>query len=115
MRCTRLMLVLGLFALSALPCWGQKGEGYHDLVTPTVRSKKLSSPDQLKNYVVDGKLHLSLRDAVLLALENNTSVRIQETQVEFAKVAVLGAHQPFDPQLTSFYNINSATFPVSSQ
>ena len=51
--------------------------------------------------MVDGKLRLSLRDAVVLTLENNSLVRMQETQVESSKFALLGAHAPFDPVLTS--------------
>jgi hypothetical protein len=55
--------------------------------------------------VVDGKLTLSLRDAVVLTLENNSGVRIQETQIETSKFALLGAHAPFDPLLTAYYNV----------
>jgi outer membrane protein len=69
----------------------------------------------LRNYVADGKLTLSLRDAVVLMLENNSVVRIQETQVEFSKFALLGAHAPFDPLLTTSYNVNSSTSPPFSQ
>jgi outer membrane protein TolC len=59
--------------------------------------------------VVDGKLRLSLRDAIVLTLENNSAVRIQETQVESLKFALLGAHAPFDPVLTALYNVNSSS------
>ena len=55
-----------------------------------VRSDKLGAPEHLRNYVVDGKLRLSLRDAVVLTLENNSLVRIQETQVEFVEVRAAG-------------------------
>ena len=94
-----------------VPLWAQQKEGYRELVTEQVRSGKLGPPEHLRNYLVEGKLRLSLRDAVLLTLENNSLVRIQETQVEGAKVALLGAHQPFDPLLTSSYNVNSASTP----
>jgi hypothetical protein len=69
----------------------------------------------LRNYLVDGKLRLSLRDAVVLTLENNSLVRVQETQVETSKFALLGAHQPFDSVLTTYYNINSASSAPFSQ
>jgi outer membrane protein len=90
-------------------------EGYADLVTQRVRSEKLSAPEHLRNYLAEGKLRLSLQDAVVLTLENNSQIRIQETQVESAKVALLGAHAPFDPLVTSLYNVNSSTFPPFSQ
>ena len=95
--------------------WAQQREGYGDLLTHQVRSDKLGAPEHLRNYLVDGKLRLGLRDAVVLTLENNSFVRIQETQVEFSKFALLGAHAPFDPVLTSAYNITSTTTPPFSQ
>jgi outer membrane protein TolC len=97
------------------PSWAQQHEGYRDFATPQVRADKLGAPEHLRNYVADGKLRLSLRDAVVLTLENNSFVRIQETQVEFSKFALLGAHSPFDPLLTTSYNINSTMIPTSSQ
>jgi outer membrane protein len=96
-------------------CRAQQREGYGDLLTPQVRADKLAAPEHLRKYVVDGKLRLSLQDAVSLTLENNSSVRIQETQVEFSKFSLLGTHQPFDPILTGLYNINSTTTPTFSQ
>src|SRR5580658_10373268 len=115
--CPRMLfiLLLQLSPLFAPPCWAQKGEGYNDLATPQVRSGKLAGPEHLRNYVVNGKLTLSLRDAVVLTLENNSFVRIQEAQVEFSKFSLLGAHAPFDPLLTSYYNVNSSTFSAVSQ
>jgi outer membrane protein len=105
-------LLTSLFALSG---WAQKGEGYGDMATPQVRADKLAAPEHLRTYVVNGKLTLSLRDAVVLTLENNSFVRIQETQVESSKFALLGAHSPFDPILSSYYNVNSSTFSAVSQ
>jgi len=91
--------------------WAQERERYRDYATPQLRSGKLAPPQDMRNYVVDGKLRLSLRDAVVLTLENNSAVRIQESQVESSKFLLLGAHQPFDPMLTSSYNLNNSTFP----
>ncbi len=114
-------IFLCLVSLSSLLCMlfaatasAQRGESYHDLLTAQVQSDKLAAPEHLRNYVVEGKLRLSLRDAVVLTLENNSLVRIQETAVESSKFSLLGAHAPFDPLLTSSYNINSSTFPPSS-
>ncbi len=98
-----------LFILRSTASWAQKGEGYGDLLTPQVRSDKLEAPEHLRNYVFDGKLRLSLRDAVVLTLENNSLVRVQETQVESSKFALLATHAPFDPAVTTFYNVNSSS------
>jgi len=111
MKYSRLALFACLLMLFALPGVAQKGEVFGDLATPQVRSDKLGMPEHLRNYVVEGKLRLSLQDAVVLTLENNSFVRVQETQVEFSKFSLLGAHQPFDPVLATSYNVNSATSP----
>jgi outer membrane protein len=103
---TSLFFLLGSMSMSA-----QKEEGYRDLMTPQIQSNKLGSPEHLKNYLVEGKLRLGLRDAVVLTLENNSLVRVQETEVEFSKFSLLGAHSPFDPLVTGSYNVNSSTTP----
>ena len=76
MRASRLMLTVCLLSVFSLPLSAQKGEGYGDLMTPQVRSDKLGMPEHLRNYLVDGKLRLTLRDAISLTLENNSSVRV---------------------------------------
>jgi outer membrane protein len=103
------LLMLCIVLLAIPQVWAQQKEGYSDLVTSRVRSEKLSAPEHLRNYLADGKLRLSLQDAVVLTLENNSQVRVQETAVESAKVNLLGAHSPFDPIVTSLYNVNSTT------
>jgi outer membrane protein len=117
MRYSRLGLFICLlpFILFTPPGWAQQHEGYRDFATAQVRSDKLGAPEHLRSYVSEGKLRLSLRDAVVLTLENNSFVRIQETQVDFSKFALLGAHAPFDPSITSSYNVTSTTSPPFSQ
>lgn len=114
MRHSRLGLLVCLLMISTLPGWSQKGESYGALLTPQVRSDKLPAPEHLRAYVTDGKLRLSLRDAVVLTLENNSFVRVQESGVEFSKFALLGAHAPFDPLVTGSFNGTNSTFPPQS-
>jgi len=114
MRHSRLCLLVCLFIILAAPSWAQKGESYHDMATAQVRSGKLGAPGHLRDYLVDGKLRLSLRDAVVLTLENNSFVRVQESQVENAKFSILAAHAPFDPVITSTDNIISTISPPFS-
>ena len=115
MKRSRASLLACLLMIFALPLWAQTGEAYGDFITAQVRSGKLGPPEHIRSYIADGKLRLSLRDAVVLTLENNSQVRVQETQVESSKFALLGAHSPFDPAITSSYNVNdSVTPPVSA-
>lgn len=106
MKSSRLGIFVCLFTLFSLRAWAQKGEGYGDLVTPQVRSAKLPPPEHLRDHVVEGKLRLSLQDAVALTLENNSNIRIEETQVESNKFSLLRSFQPFDPQLQGIFGIN---------
>lgn len=111
---SHLGMVVCLLLCSCVPMFAQKDEGYRALMTPQLRSGKLGTPEHLRSYVVDGKLRLTLRDAVVLTLENNSFVRVQETQVETSKFNLLGAHSPFDPLVTTSYNITDVTAPSVS-
>ncbi|HTF63035.1 MAG TPA: hypothetical protein VK638_10020, partial [Edaphobacter sp.] len=93
----------------------QTSETYGRLLTPGVRKGLLAEPKHLKDFVKNGTLSLSLHDAILLTLENNTNIRIAETQIETRKFAILNAHAPFDPLLQSLLNINRYSFPGYSQ
>jgi outer membrane protein len=111
MRPSRLGLLVCLSLIFAAPMMAQHDEAYGKLMTPPLQSGKLSAPDQLRNYVADGKLRLSLRDAIVLTLENNSQVRVQSAPAETAKFTLLGAHSPFDPVVTSTDNIISTISP----
>ena len=110
---------VGIFCLLMvspfLPAGAQSSENFSTLLTQQVKSGKLLPPAHLKDYVTDGKLRLRLQDAVLLALENNSSIRIEETQVEAQKFSLLGAYRPFDPLVQSSANINRYSFSGYSQ
>lgn len=55
-------------------------------------------------HVVNGKLTLSLDDAIRLALENNTDIRIDEEQVQTARNAIERALSPFDPAFAGSFD-----------
>src|SRR5215469_2097305 len=112
---TRLGAFCCLLLSSVLPAWGQSHENYRTFLTQQVRSPKLSGPQHLRDYVRDGKLQLSLHDAILLTLQNNSEIQVQESQVETAKFSLLRAYQPFDPQLQTVVNANRSSYPGFSQ
>lgn len=113
MRRHSVMPLVCLLVCCNLPLLAQE-KSYGELMTPQLRSDKLDMPEHLRSYTVDGKLRLSLRDAVALTLENNSQVRVQRTPVESSKFNLLGAHSPFDPTLTSSYNITDTAAPAVS-
>jgi outer membrane protein TolC len=103
------------FLLTVLPARAQSGETYSALLTEQIRSDKLPPPQHMRDYFYEGKLRLDLHDAVLLALENNSNIRIEETQVEATKFNLLRTYQPFDPLLQGVFNLNRFSFPGDSQ
>lgn len=115
MKSCRLGACFLLLSLSILPAKAQSRESYRGLLTSQIASGKLPGPQHLRDYVSEGKLHLSLQDAVVLTLENNSSVRIQETQVESDKFALLRAYQPFDPQLQGIFDVNRYSYGGTNQ
>jgi outer membrane protein len=110
------LAVIGLLLWMAIPAAdAQSSESYSALLTKQVKSNKLSPPMHVKDYVVDGKLRLRLQDAVRLALENNSNIRIEETEVEGQKFSLLGAYRPFDPLFQSSANVNRYSYSGYSQ
>lgn len=103
------------FWLAMLPLNAQSRESYRGLASSQILSNKLPPPGHLGDYLADGKLRLGLHDAVLLTLENNSNVRIEETQVEAEKFALLHTYQPFDPTLQGIFNFNRYSYSGYSQ
>jgi outer membrane protein len=88
---------------------------FRQLVFQPTLPAQLSGPEGLRDYVTEGKLRLTLADAIRLTLLNNTDVRINQQQVEQAKFGVLSAHQPFAPTLNSFFNSQRSSQPTTNQ
>jgi outer membrane protein len=115
MRVIRRVVFSALVAGVFLPAFAQNSESYRGLLTARVRSQRLSPPAHLKAYLENGKLRLSLRDAILLTLENNSGIQIEETAIEAQKFVLLSSFQLFDPQLQSSLNISRSSSPGYSQ
>jgi outer membrane protein TolC len=105
-----------LFALVAvLPAPSQSPESYRGMLTARDRADKLPPPQHLADFIKDGKLTLSLHDAILLTLEDSSNIQLQETNVEYQKFNLLSQFQPFDPTIQSSLNINRYSSPTYSQ
>jgi outer membrane protein TolC len=85
------------------------------LVTKRSGPTQLPGPEKLQEYVADGKLRLSLDDAVRLATLNDTGVRLNRLAVELSSLAVQRAFQPFDPVLTSTFQPRRSKSPATSE
>jgi outer membrane protein TolC len=75
----------------------------------------LPAPQGLQDHVVSGKLVLSLDDTIRLALANNTDVRLDRSQIDFAQHNLQRALAPFDPRASSSFSDTRAKTPTITQ
>jgi outer membrane protein len=75
----------------------------------------LPVPQGLQDHVANGKLVLSLNDCIRLALSNNTDIRLDHSQIEFAQNNLHRSRGPFDPLVTSSFSDNRAKSPAITQ
>jgi outer membrane protein len=73
----------------------------------------LPGPKSLKDYVVSGELQIALADAIRLMLLNNTSVRINQLELDSSKWAIQKTYQPFDPIGSASFSASRANTPTS--
>ena len=115
MKRAGLILVLFLIARSATGQTFPTPDYMRQLIYPPTIAAQVKGPAELKDHVVEGKLRLTLADAIRLTLLNNTNVRLNELPVENARLEVGRAYQPFDPVATSSFNAGRATTPAYTQ
>jgi outer membrane protein len=119
MTFVRLCLIcLLLIACVAAPLRAQIAPQVHSSVQlePHTRARQVpQEPTGFLEHVVNGKLTLSLDDAIRLALANNTDIRIDEEAVETAKDTLERAHGAFDPNFQALFNSNRQHAPEYTQ
>lgn len=75
----------------------------------------LEPPVRLADYVVDGKLTLSLKAYLDLVLANNTNVGIQKLTLEIPKNGIQRALGIFDPVFTANFSATRSETPATNQ
>src|ERR1700730_4419202 len=58
---------------------------------------ELQPPARLADYVVDGKLELSLKSYLDLVMANNPDIGVQKLNIDFSRDAIMRAFSVFDP------------------
>lgn len=82
---------------------------------PTIPRIELKSPVRLRDFIVDNKLELSLRNYMELVLANNTDIEVQRLNVELPRNAITRAAGVFDPAFFGRFaatRANSATTDI---
>ncbi len=117
MRCKLLAACLILGAL-VLPVHAQtfpKPNYFHELTSSPRPPQPLPDTKSFRDYIVDGKLRLSLQDAMLLLLEHSSQVHIDRLAVTDAEFDVQRAFANFDPSLTSTFSTERTKSATYSQ
>jgi outer membrane protein TolC len=89
------------------PSWFRKT--FH---APATTRVELRAPVRLNDFVVDGKLELSLRSYIDLVLANNTDISVERLSVEINRNNILRAYSIFDPLAIATFNSTRTTTPA---
>ncbi len=76
---------------------------------------ELQSPARLQEFVVGGKLELSLRSYLELVMANNTDIAIQRLTIDVAQNAITRAFAVFDPLATASFTDTKQRTPSGNQ
>src|ERR1700731_2302846 len=99
----------------ALCAQGQSTSRLETLFGIPAKNKPASPLPPLQGFqdcIRDGKLILSLDDAIRLALANNTDIRLDQSAIDTARDSVLRAFHPFDPVVISSFNDQRSEIPA---
>src|SRR3569833_3167870 len=105
------LLTAGAFAqMSSFP----KPNYFRETFQKTRTTVELRDPAKLRDYVVGGKLELSLKHYLELVMANNTDIQLQFLTVEQPKNAIQTAMGVWDPTgRASFTTTRSTSLPTS--
>lgn len=118
MRAIRAVACLILLTLAASQVDAQQSYRAERFLGIPVKEKPLaplSGPQGFDAHIVEGKLVLSLDDAIRLALANNTDIRVDETAIDTAFNNVHRQYSLFDPVFTGSFNDQRTKSQTSSE
>ena len=109
---TGILLTAGALAqTSSFP----KPAYFRETFQRTQTKVELKDPVRLKDFVASGKLELSLKHFLELAMANNTDIQLQLISLEIPKNNILAAFGVWDPRaLASFATTRSTTLPTNA-
>jgi outer membrane protein len=119
MRYFRALMLLGLFVfMNAGIAHAQDSTARERLLGIPAHIeplKPLPPPTGFQDHIVDGKLVLTLDDAIRLAMQNNLDIRVDQAAVDFAMNNVHRQFAPFDPLANASFNDTRSKTQTSSQ
>jgi outer membrane protein TolC len=111
-KCIAAVLLLAALSAGAqfTPNKPSTGNLFHRPAPPT----QVQGPTRVDEFIVDGKLRLSLENAVLLTLLNNSDLSVDRAQFDLSQFSVQRAHSPFDPLFVAGFVPTRSVAPSSS-
>jgi outer membrane protein len=73
----------------------------------------LQPPVHLADYIVDGKLELSLKSFLDTVMANNTDISIQKLTVDLSRDSIVRAYSIFDPNLFASFSATRTQTPAN--
>jgi outer membrane protein len=108
---TGMLLAAGALAqLSSFP----KPSYFRETFSKTQSKVELKDPVRLQDFVVGGKLELSLKNYLALVMSNNTDIQIQMLTLETPKNAILRAFGAWDPLARATFTDTKTQSPSTS-
>jgi len=113
-----LVLVVLISLASSSASFGQQSDlrerilGIPERIPPPA---PLPGPQGFQEHIVDGKLVLTLDDAIRLAMANNIDIRVDQATVDFAKNNVYRQSALFDPLASASFVDQRVKTQTSSQ
>ncbi len=108
---TGLLLSAGAFAqMASFP----KPSYFREVFKRTNTKVELRDPVRLKDFVVSGKLELSLKNFIELVMANNTQIQLQFLTLEIPKNNIVSVFGKWDPTATaSFSSTRQTSVPTN--
>lgn len=95
------------------PDYSKGNSWFPNLIKPyesmSIPQPDLANSPRLDQLIANGKLMLSLQDAISLALDNNLDIAVQRYTPWIGETGILGANGRFDPALTASGSIQTST------
>jgi outer membrane protein len=109
---TGIILAAGAFAqLTSFP----KPSYFRETFQKPITKVELQDPVRLKDFVVDGKLELSLKNYLALVMSNNTDIQLQLISLEIPRNNILSQYGVWDPKaIAQFSTQRSTTVPTNA-
>ncbi len=110
----RLSLLFFMLSLAASAQTFPKPAYFQKFFVKPGRNIQIAPSASMDQFIADGKLRLSLADAIQLTLDNNTEIKLNQLQLDTSKFNLRRTYGAFDPVLTAAFNPARSTSPTTS-